>query len=63
MYGSLQSKQVPFIDRQPSIINVGVSRAKQSFYVFGNQKFFEAQSNNNPKGATALLYTYLKKYS
>lgn len=46
-----------YIDREKSIINVAVSRAKQSFYVFGNQLLFE-----KAKGlSTKLMWKHIKK--
>jgi hypothetical protein len=66
VYGFGSNVTSPFIDRQPSIINVGVSRAKQSIYVFGNEKFFkrihEASQKSGQQSATALMYEYLLKY-
>ena len=60
-YGENENVKNPFIDRQNSIINVAVSRAKQSFYVFGNRRFFEKFEQDN-NSATGLLYSYIKKY-
>lgn len=51
---------VPFIDRDEAIINIAVSRAKQSFYVFANEKFLEKFKKS--KGATGKLYNFIKMY-
>lgn len=59
VYGDKDDVNKPFIDKQTSIINVGVSRAKQSFYVFANRLFLEKHKNSS---ATGLLYRILKEY-
>lgn len=45
-----------FIDKYKNIINVGVSRTKQSFYVFGEKELFLKAQNGS---ATRLLGKYL----
>jgi len=45
-----------FIDRSPSMLNVAVSRAKDSFLVFGDMDVLELSSKSRPRG---LLSTYL----
>jgi RecA/RadA recombinase len=45
-----------FIDRDNSMLNVAVSRAKDSFLVFGDMDLFELQPASTPRG---LLATYL----
>lgn len=45
-----------FIDRDRSILNVAVSRAKDSFLVFGDMDLFEVQPLSSPRG---LLAKYL----
>lgn len=60
VYGEKDQIKTPFIDKQKQIINVGVSRAKQSFYVFANRKFLERFKDST--SATGLLLLYLEKY-
>ena len=60
VYGEKDQIKTPFIDKQKQIINVGVSRAKQSFYVFANRKFLERFKGST--SATGLLLLYLEKY-
>ncbi|ASA57696.1 AAA domain-containing protein [Vibrio gazogenes] len=45
-----------FIDRDPSMLNVAVSRAKDSFLVFGDLDIIEAAPSSTPRG---LLAKYL----
>lgn len=45
-----------FIDSDNSMLNVAVSRAKDSFLVFGDMELFEIQPKNTPRG---LLADYL----
>lgn len=45
-----------FIDRDSSMLNVAVSRAKDSFLVFGDMDLFEIQPPSSPRG---LLAKYL----
>ncbi|WP_313321068.1 AAA domain-containing protein [Stenotrophomonas sp.] len=45
-----------FIDRSPSMLNVAVSRAKNTFLVFGDMDVFEAAPKGTPRG---LLAAYL----
>lgn len=45
-----------FIDNDTSMLNVAVSRAKDSFLVFGDMDLFEVQSGSSPRG---LLAKYL----
>lgn len=45
-----------FIDSDSSILNVAVSRAKDSFLVFGDMDLFEIQPGSSPRG---LLANYL----
>lgn len=45
-----------FIDSDSSMLNVAVSRAKDSFLVFGDMDLFELQPGSSPRG---LLATYL----
>ncbi|KHT31728.1 AAA domain-containing protein [Pectobacterium carotovorum] len=45
-----------FIDNDNSMLNVAVSRAKDSFLVFGDMDLFETQLSSSPRG---LLATYL----
>lgn len=45
-----------FIDSDSSMLNVAVSRAKDSFLVFGDMDLFEIQSGSSPRG---LLAKYL----
>lgn len=45
-----------FIDRDSSMLNVAVSRAKDSFLVFGDMDLFEIQPASSPRG---LLSKYL----
>ncbi|MEF9419444.1 AAA domain-containing protein [Xanthomonas citri] len=45
-----------FIDRSPSMLNVAVSRAKNTFLVFGDMDVFESAPTAKPRG---LLGTYL----
>jgi hypothetical protein len=45
-----------FIDRENSMLNVAVSRAKDSFLVFGDMDLFEIQPGSSPRG---LLAKYL----
>lgn len=47
-----------FIDRSPSMLNVAVSRAKDSFLVFGDIDLFDPRYPGTPRG---LLATYLLK--
>lgn len=61
VYGDKDKIATPFIDKQKKIINVGVSRAKQSFYIFANRKFLEKYENKS-NSATGLLFSYIKKY-
>lgn len=45
-----------FIDRSPSMLNVGVSRAKDNFLVFGDMNIFNPSLKGKPRG---LLASYL----
>jgi hypothetical protein len=45
-----------FIDRSPSMLNVAVSRAKDSFLVFGDMDLFDPMLKGKPRG---LLASYL----
>lgn len=45
-----------FIDSSKSVINVAISRAKQSIYVFGDQHSFE----NSTGKSTRIMWKYLK---
>lgn len=45
-----------FIDSDSSMLNVAVSRAKDSFLVFGDMDLFEIQPGSSPRG---LLAKYL----
>jgi superfamily I DNA and/or RNA helicase len=45
-----------FFDQKPNMLNVAVSRAKDSFLVFGNLALFDAAKTGRPSG---LLATYL----
>lgn len=42
-----------FIDSDNSMLNVAVSRAKDSFLVFGDMDLFEIQSSSSPRGMLA----------
>lgn len=42
-----------FIDRRNSMLNVAVSRAKDSFLVFGDMDLFDQQPISNPRGLLA----------
>lgn len=46
-----------FIDSSKSVINVAISRAKQSIYVFGDQYSFE----NSTGKSTRIMWKYLEK--
>jgi phosphatidylserine/phosphatidylglycerophosphate/cardiolipin synthase-like enzyme len=46
----------PFFDRGPNLINVAVSRARQSFLVFGDMRMFNPARRSSPSG---LLAAYL----
>ena len=48
-----------FIDNDLSMLNVAVSRAKDSFLVFGDMDLFEVQPSSSPRG---LLAKYLFAY-
>ncbi len=58
IFSSVYSKHEDgtFIDRNNSMLNVAVSRAKDSFLVFGDMDLFELQSQSEPRG---LLAKYL----
>ncbi|HGJ5856169.1 AAA domain-containing protein [Arsenophonus nasoniae] len=58
IFSSVYSKHEDgsFIDRDKSILNVAVSRAKDSFLVFGDMDLFEVQGRSVPRG---LLANYL----
>lgn len=62
VYGSQDTLVQPFIDRQPEILNVAVSRAKQSFYVFANQSYWNAKAANGT-GATGMLAQHIQQYT
>jgi hypothetical protein len=47
-----------FIDASPSMLNVAVSRARDSFLVFGDMRVF---SDKGPKTPRGLLYSFLTK--
>ena len=47
-----------FIDASPSMLNVAVSRAKDSFLVFGDMRVF---SDKGPKTPRGLLHSFLTK--
>lgn len=47
-----------FIDKSPSMLNVAVSRAKDSFLVFGDMDVFERSNKSTPRG---LLANYLAR--
>ena len=49
-----------FIDRSASMLNVAVSRAKNTFLVFGDMDSFESAPTATPRG---LLATYLFRHS
>jgi superfamily I DNA and/or RNA helicase len=57
VYDQRSAGQDLFIDKKRNIINVAVSRAKQSFYVFGNKELFLKAKDNSP---TRLLGKYLE---
>lgn len=42
-----------FMDRSPSMLNVGVSRAKDSFLVFGDMNIFNPSNKGSPRGLLA----------
>ncbi len=42
-----------FMDRSPSMLNVGVSRAKDSFLVFGDMSIFNPINRGSPRGLLA----------
>lgn len=42
-----------FMDRSPSMLNVGVSRAKDSFLVFGDMAIFNPSDKGSPRGLLA----------
>ena len=42
-----------FMDRSPSMLNVGVSRAKDSFLVFGDMSIFNPRDRGSPRGLLA----------
>lgn len=46
-----------FIDNSKSIINVVISRAKQSIYVFGDSESFKKSTGESTK----LMWKYLKE--
>lgn len=48
-----------FIDSSPSMLNVAVSRAKNTFLVFGDMDVFKATPKNTPRG---LLAQFLSQY-
>lgn len=58
IFSSVYSKHEDggFIDRDSSMLNVAVSRAKDSFLVFGDMDVFEIQPGSSPRG---LLAKYL----
>ncbi|UHM91689.1 AAA domain-containing protein [Rahnella victoriana] len=58
LFSSVYSKHEDggFIDRENSMLNVAVSRAKDSFLVFGDMDLFEIQPGSSPRG---LLAKYL----
>lgn len=43
----------PFIDRSPSMLNVAVSRAKDSFLLFGDMDLLESIQGSEPRGKLA----------
>ena len=58
VYDKKSIGKLNFIDKNKNIINVAVSRSKQSFYVFGNADLL----SNAPKNtATGILWKYLTK--
>lgn len=62
VYGAQDTLVQPFIDRQPEILNVAVSRAKQSFYVFANQSYWKVKAANGT-GATGMLAQHIQQYT
>jgi len=42
-----------FMDRSPSMLNVGVSRAKDNFLVFGDMSIFNPIDTGSPRGLLA----------
>lgn len=44
-----------FIDKRPSMLNVAVSRAKNTFLVFGDMDVFELTPSSSPRGKLAAL--------
>ncbi len=48
-----------FFDQKPNMLNVAVSRAKDSFIVIGNRAVFDAKKSGRPSG---LLAKYLEKH-
>ena len=59
VYDTNSIGKLNFIDKNKNIINVAVSRAKQSFYVFGNKEVLSKAGNETP---TAFLWKYINKY-
>ena len=57
IFSSVYSKHADgsFIDRSTSMLNVAVSRAKDSFLVFGDMDVFELISSSKPRGLLAGL--------
>jgi hypothetical protein len=60
-YGS-SFKGGAFFDRTPNMLNVAVSRAKDSFLVFGNLTLFDASKQSRPSGLLA-KYLFHKDWS
>ena len=56
IFSAVYSKHAdgPFIDRRDSMLNVAVSRAKDSFLVFGDMDLFTQVSASKPRGRLAL---------
>ena len=57
IFSSVYSKHANggFIDKSPSLLNVAVSRAQNSFLVFGDMDVFEVVSKTTPRGQLATL--------
>lgn len=62
VYAGDDKVDVPFADKQDSILNVAVSRAKRTFVLFGDDNFFAHLLATNPDGATAKLYAHIRQY-
>lgn len=58
VYGPNMKNTSFFFDMGPNMLNVAVSRAKDSFIMFGHDNLYRNDANRNP---SSLLYKYINR--